>query len=1110
QAPQAGFTGSPFLYSIGGADASFASSNKSGLTTAMPPQANVFSSPQVAAMQKVITASPIQPQQHVFGIAANRMPASQTPLVDAAPSIPAAVPPPPPPSLSSGFVSESKVESKPVNVVGSTVEFSAPKCEAATTFGSTPKQEPPKGTTGTTTFSFSNVLSSAVQSGHAQPSVATTTAPSTNKFAGVGGGFTFGMSATKTAAFTAPKDSASPAKSDRTGKEGEEEDVPELFEPSAHFEPVIPLPDLVEVTTGEENEKVVFAERCKLYRFSSDTSEWKERGIGVLKILHDPNTASYRIVMRRDQIYKVCANHKIQAAMILTPMQKSDRAFVWLAQDFAEGEMVEEKLAARFKTIDLAKKFADTFNMARNTSATNSPIKSKGPAVTTMKQEMKTDKTVTPPKVEDIPKGFGDAFKPAAGSWECKSCYVRNNADVSVCPCCNTSKNGTPPSTNPQSTSIFTSKPMSTVAPLKGDAGRFSFGLGPTSTTAAVTPSPPVGVVTTSQPAPAVSLDKTPAAPTFGIPLMVKSSEASKTTPASTVVNVSTTTTIAQPKFNLIDKFKSNVPAVSSAPNFSLFATLSEAKSTDSAPIAVPKATFSLTATQASKAPVVAAAAAANAAPASTQPSHLPSFSFKLPTLTEAAKSSPTQMTSSVRSTVFGGPAVFGAKPIVTNENKGISGEKPKTTTFGSTSGTALFGTSGSIFGGTLSEIGSGGFAALAAMAKREPSSQEKSEKTTASVITPFGDGKFDTSGDSVFSSFSTKKSNEATNGSREKTPSKAERSDGEEEFVPTAHFEPVIPTPPLIKVKTGEEDEKVLFKARAKLFRFVDSAKEYKERGVGDIKILLNEANGKCRIVMRREQVFKVCANAPLIGGMTISKKPGTENVCIWMCKDYAEVAAGTNECFAVKFKEVAFADEFMSIFRDACGGKYAKDVSGAAQSVAKKGEGKSSPAATSEPSQITKSAEKTSCEDDGTGPMGTVGDSVTEEDYDEDPYEELADFAAKMTVTENFASPLKPAKSFEVKGSYSIGIQHDVGAMKVDLLDEEGVVQLTHFIVADTIAAGVEPKSMRYTAVDEKSKNKLIEVEFEEVQDRNDALKHIAEGVKLAIQVREEDDED
>lgn len=42
-------------------------------------------------------------------------------------------------------------------------------------------------------------------------------------------------------------------------------------------------------------------------------------------------------------------------------------------------------------------------------------------------------------------------------------------------------------------------------------------------------------------------------------------------------------------------------------------------------------------------------------------------------------------------------------------------------------------------------------------------------------------------------------------------------------------------------------------------------------------------------------------------------------------------------------------------------------------------------------------------------------------------------------------------------MKGSYSIGIQHDVGAMKIDLLDEEGVVQLTHFIMPDTTATGV-----------------------------------------------------
>ncbi|KHN71516.1 hypothetical protein Tcan_01338, partial [Toxocara canis] len=45
-----------------------------------------------------------------------------------------------------------------------------------------------------------------------------------------------------------------------------------------------------------------------------------------------------------------------------------------------------------------------------------------------------------------------------------------------------------------------------------------------------------------------------------------------------------------------------------------------------------------------------------------------------------------------------------------------------------------------------------------------------------------------------------------------------------------------------------------------------------------------------------------------------------------------------------------------------------------------------------------------------------------------------------------------------------------------------------------------GLGPKSMKYMAVDEKSKNKQIVVEFEKAEDRDKALKHIAE-VRLYV---------
>ncbi|VDK25734.1 unnamed protein product [Anisakis simplex] len=99
----------------------------------------------------------------------------------------------------------------------------------------------------------------------------------------------------------------------------------------------------------------------------------------------------------------------------------------------------------------------------------------------------------------------------------------------------------------------------------------------------------------------------------------------------------------------------------------------------------------------------------------------------------------------------------------------------------------------------------------------------------------------------------------------------------------------------------------KVLFKARAKFCRrFVEDTYECKERGVGDIiRYCSNERTRKCRVVMRQsEQLLKVCANRPLVDGITIEMKPGTDSVCMWMCEDYSGDMHGTRECFEAKFK--------------------------------------------------------------------------------------------------------------------------------------------------------------------------------------------------------------
>ena len=55
--------------------------------------------------------------------------------------------------------------------------------------------------------------------------------------------------------------------------------------------------------------------RAKLFRFATDSSEWKERGTGDVRLLQHKETKKIRLVMRRDKTLKVCANHASKHAI---------------------------------------------------------------------------------------------------------------------------------------------------------------------------------------------------------------------------------------------------------------------------------------------------------------------------------------------------------------------------------------------------------------------------------------------------------------------------------------------------------------------------------------------------------------------------------------------------------------------------------------------------------------------------------------------------------------------------------------------------------------------------------------------------------------------------
>ena len=140
------------------------------------------------------------------------------------------------------------------------------------------------------------------------------------------------------------------------------------------------------------------------------------------------------------------------------------------------------------------------------------------------------------------------------------------------------------------------------------------------------------------------------------------------------------------------------------------------------------------------------------------------------------------------------------------------------------------------------------------------------------------------------------------------------------------ADFKPVVELA-RVEVKSYEEDEDVTFKSRAKLFKFVkedtygdEVRKNYwKERGLGDIKVLKNRATNECRLLMRQEKTLKICLNHKISPQTELKPQPGTDGKAwTFAAIDFADDEP-KQDTFALKVGTPEVANEFKKAFDEA-----------------------------------------------------------------------------------------------------------------------------------------------------------------------------------------------
>jgi E3 SUMO-protein ligase RanBP2 len=268
---------------------------------------------------------------------------------------------------------------------------------------------------------------------------------------------TSSSSAGSTAASAAPIQplfgkASSAATADGEGGEGGDDDAVEGADADVYFEPLVKL-EKVAVVTGEEDETVLHEVRTRLFRWGvgNEGEQWKERGVGSVRLMQHKTTGQLRLLMRRDTVHKVCLNHRVLAELKLAVDAADGRVLKWVANEMSDEdvEATVHKFSARFKSAEVAAAFKAAVEKAQAGASTAATAAGATPATAAAGATLAAAATAAPaaaadPSAAAKPAAGMNAFAKAkaAGTWNCGDCMCENKAEDVKCPACGATQPG--------------------------------------------------------------------------------------------------------------------------------------------------------------------------------------------------------------------------------------------------------------------------------------------------------------------------------------------------------------------------------------------------------------------------------------------------------------------------------------------------------------------------------------------------------------------------------------------------------------------------------------------------------------------------------------------